>query len=43
MVQWLELCDLAAKGPSSIPGGGIKIPYATWCGKKKNKIIIKVI
>ena len=25
------------RGPGSIPGRGIKIPQATWCGQKKKK------
>ena len=37
-VQWLGLCAFTAKGPSSIPGHGTKIPQATWSGQKKINI-----
>ena len=41
MAQWLRLHISIAGSPSSIPGQGIKIPNAAWCGHKiklKNKI-----
>ena len=34
-VQWLGICASNAGGASSIPGGGTKIPHATWCGQKE--------
>ena len=37
-VQWLGLRAFTAKGPSSIPGHGSKIPQATWSGQKKINI-----
>ena len=37
-VQWLGLHAVTAKGPGSIPGQGTKIPHATWCGQKKNRL-----
>ena len=36
-VQWLSLHASTAGGMGSIPGGGTKIPDATWCGQKKKK------
>ena len=35
-VQWLRLRASIAGVPSSIPGLGTKIPYATWCSQKNN-------
>ena len=35
LVQWLGLGIFHCLGPGSIPGWGIKIPKATWCGQKK--------
>ena len=40
VVQWLGHCALTAKGPGSIPGGGIKILHAEWSGQN-NKILKK--
>ena len=37
VVQWLGLCTFTAKGQSSIPGWGTKIPQASWRGWKKKK------
>ena len=34
-VQWLQLCPLTAKGLSSIPDQGTKIPRAGWHSQKK--------
>ena len=34
-VQWLGLCTFTAKGVSSIPGWGAKIPQGLPRGKKK--------
>ena len=39
-VQWVGLPAFTAEGPGSIPGGGNKIPQATWCSQKKKKINI---
>ena len=33
-VHWLGLSTFTDMAPASIPGWGIKIPQATWCGKK---------
>ena len=35
-LQWLGLCSLTAKGPSSIPGQGTKIPQAAGTAEKNN-------
>ena len=35
MVQWLRFHIFIAKGLSSIPGPGTKIPQAMQCGKKE--------
>ena len=35
MVQCLGICALIAKGWSSVPGLGTKIPQAEWHSKKK--------
>ena len=32
-VQWLKLCASTARGMGLLPGGGTKIPYATWHGQ----------
>ena len=37
MVQWLGLTCFQGRGPSSISGGGTKIPQASWHGQKKKK------
>ena len=34
MVQWLRFCASNAGDSGSIPGQGMKIPLATWCGQK---------
>ena len=34
-VQWLGLGAFIADIPGSIPGGGTKIPQASWHGQKK--------
>ena len=39
--QWLRLCTSTARGTGSIPGRGIKIPHAAWCGHKIIIIILK--
>ena len=36
VVQQLGLGAFTAKGLGLIPGQGTKIPYAAWCGQKKN-------
>ena len=33
-VQWLRLCASNARGASSVPGWGTKIPYAAWHSEK---------
>ena len=38
VVQWLVLHSFTAKGLSSIPGQGTKIPHAVWQGQKNEKI-----
>ena len=37
MAQWLKLLASNVGGAGSIPGGGTKIPDATWCGQKRKK------
>ena len=37
VVQWLRFHAFIAGGTSSIPGWGIKIPHAAWCGQKKTQ------
>ena len=34
VVQWLGPGALTAEALSSVPGGGTKIPQATWCSQK---------
>ena len=41
MTQWLRLCASAAGGTSSIPCWETKIPHASRCSKKFNKIFLK--
>ena len=35
VVHWLGLHGFPDKGQGSVPGGGTKIPEATWCSQKK--------
>ena len=37
VAHWLRLCPPSAGCTGSIPGRGIKIPHAVWCGQKKVK------
>ena len=37
VVQWLRLCASTARGASSIPGWGTKIPHAAQPKKKKKR------
>ena len=39
-IQWLRFWVSSAEGASSIPSQGTKIPHATWCGQKKEKIVM---
>ena len=39
VVQWLKLHSPNAGDTGSIPGQGTKIPHATWCGVKKEKMM----
>lgn len=38
VIQWLKRQASNAESVGLIPGGGIKIPKATWQNKKKNLI-----
>ena len=38
MVQWLTLHAFNAGDTGLIPGQGIKVPHAVWCGQKKKKL-----
>ena len=42
-VQWLGLCALTAKGPSSVSGQGTKIPQAAQHDSPQKIIIINLI
>ena len=42
VVQWLRLCTTRARGMSSVPGWGTKIPHAMWHGPKNKAKLLKL-
>ena len=43
VVQWLRLGVSNARGMSSIPGEGAKIPHTTWHGQKNTNKLYNVV